>query len=140
MFTRFMGWCNLSGTITNLIMEAGLSPIIYVVIVVLVLTVLGLFIDTMPMMLIGVPIVAPVAKAFGIDPLWFGIVVCVAINLGTITPPVGITLFVMKGMNKEIPMDKIYKGSLPFCIGMAISMAIIVLIPSLVTWLPGLLK
>jgi tripartite ATP-independent transporter DctM subunit len=140
MFTRFMGWCNLSGTITTLIMEAGLSPMIYIWIVLLVLTILGLFIDTMPMMLIGVPIIAPVAKAFGIDPLWFGIVICVAINLGAMTPPVGITLFVMKGMNKEIPMDKIYKGSLPFCIGMLGSLIIIVLVPSLVTWLPDLLK
>jgi tripartite ATP-independent transporter DctM subunit len=140
MFTRFMGWCNLSGTITTLIMEAGLSPMIYIWIVLLVLTILGLFIDTMPMMLIGVPIVAPAAKAFGLDPLWFGVVICVAINLGTMTPPVGITLFVMKGMNKQIQMDKIYKGALPFCIGMLGSLIIIVLVPSLVTWLPELLK
>jgi tripartite ATP-independent transporter DctM subunit len=140
MFTRFVGWCNLSGTLTTLINESGLSAMIFVLLVLLVLFVLGMFIDTMPLILIGVPIVAPVAKAFGLDPVWFGIVYCVDINLGTLTPPVGITLFVMKGMNKEIPMSTIYRGSIPFCLGTLLCLIIIYLVPSLVTWLPGLLK
>lgn len=140
MFTRFAAWCNLSSTVAELITGMGLSVTSFMLLVLLVFLILGCFVDLMPLMLIGVPIVYPVAMSMGIDSLWFAILVCLTINLGTLTPPVGINLFVLKGLNKEIPMGTIYQGALPFVLGTVVSLAILFAVPSLVTWLPAALK
>ena len=140
MFTRFAAWCNLSSSVTELITGMGLSVTSFMLLVLLVFLILGCFVDLMPLMLIGVPIVYPVAMSMGIDSLWFAILVCLTINLGTLTPPVGMNLFVLKGLNKEIPMSTIYQGALPFVLGTVVALAILFAVPPLVTWLPAALK
>lgn len=140
MFTRFMAWCNISGTVTSLIMEMGLSATGFLLILFVAMLFLGCVIDTMPLILIGIPILFPVSTALGINPIFFGIFLCISINLGALTPPVGINLFVLKGIFTEIPMGTIYRGALPFAAGTIIAVAIIFLAPAIVTWLPGLLK
>ena len=102
--------------------------------------VLGAIMDIMPLLLIGVPILHPIAVSMGIDPIWFAVLVVLVINLGALTPPVGLILFVFKGMAKDIPMDAIYRGSLPFVLGAIVAVAIVFFVPSLATWLPVVLK
>ena len=140
MFTRFAAWCNLSRVVSGLIASAGLSPTVYILIVMAFLLVAGCFIDLMPLLLIGVPIFQPIAVHMGINPLWFAMLVCLVINIGALTPPVGINLFVLKGLNKEIPMSTIYQGSMPFAIATLVSVIILFFAPPLVTWLPNVLK
>ncbi|MDD5702887.1 MAG: TRAP transporter large permease subunit [Dehalococcoidales bacterium] len=140
IFTRFAAWCNLSGSITSLINNSGLTASTFMVITLLVLMMFGFFIDIMPLVLIGVPILYPVATGLGINPIWFGIMFCIIINLGALTPPVGINLFVFKGMFKEIPMGIIYRGAIPFALGTFIAIVIMFVAPSIVTWLPGIIK
>jgi tripartite ATP-independent transporter DctM subunit len=140
MFTRFAAWCNVTGAISNLINSSGLSPSMYIIIVLFFLFIAGCFIDLMPLMLIGVPIFHPIAVSIGIDPLWFAMLVCLTINVGALTPPVGINLFVVKGLNKEIPMKTIYTGSIPFVAGTILAIIILFVLPPLVTWLPQALK
>jgi tripartite ATP-independent transporter DctM subunit len=140
MFTRFAAWCNLSGVVSDLITSAGLNPITYIIFVLVLLFIAGCFIDLMPLLLIGVPIFHPIAMGMGINPLWFALLVCLTINVGSITPPVGINLFVLKGLHKDIPMSNIYLGSMPFVIGSLIAITIIILVPSIATWLPEALK
>jgi tripartite ATP-independent transporter DctM subunit len=140
MFSRFGAWCNLSNEIFNIFTNLGLSPTVCVIMILLVLCILGFFVDGMALMLIGVPIFHAIAVSMGINPLWFAILVCLAINLGTITPPVGINLFVLKGLNKEIPMKTIYFGAIPFAAGTLLAMVVLFIAPVLVTWLPGILK
>ncbi|MDD5703446.1 MAG: TRAP transporter large permease subunit, partial [Dehalococcoidales bacterium] len=98
LFTRFVAWCNLSGVLTNLITGMGLSPAYFTILVLIVFLILGCFIDLMPLMLIGVPIVFPISQTLGINPIWFGVLINLVINIGSITPPVGINLFVLKGL------------------------------------------
>jgi tripartite ATP-independent transporter DctM subunit len=140
MFTHFMAWCNMSDTITKYIASLHLAPVVYVIATLIVMFVLGCFMDIMPILLIVVPILHPIAVSLGIDPIWFAVLVVLDINLGSLTPPVGIVLFVMKGIAKDIPMDTIYKGTLPFVVGSVLAMAIVFVAPSLATWLPSVLK
>jgi C4-dicarboxylate transporter, DctM subunit len=140
MFTRFAAWCNLSGTVSNFIHMLALSPIGYTLVAIIMLFILGCFMDIMPIILIGIPILHPIAVALGINPIWFAILACVTINLGALTPPVGINLFVLKGLNKEISMTTIYAGSIPFVLGTLATIIILFAVPSLVTWLPSIMK
>ncbi|MDD5701775.1 MAG: TRAP transporter large permease subunit, partial [Dehalococcoidales bacterium] len=116
------------------------SGTLYTVLVILIMLIAGCFIDAMPMMLIGVPIFHPIAVSLGVDPLWFALLIVLSINVGALTPPVGLCLFVLKGINKEIPMHTIYTGAIPFVGGTLLSMVIIFFVPSIVSWLPNALK
>jgi tripartite ATP-independent transporter DctM subunit len=140
MFTRFAAWCNMSETISVFFAGLGLPPMIFVVIVLLIFLILGCIMDIMPLLLIGVPILHPIAVSMGINPLWFAVLVVLVINLGALTPPVGLILFVFKGMAKDIPMGDIYRGALPFVLGILVAMVLIFAFPSLATWLPAALK
>jgi TRAP-type C4-dicarboxylate transport system permease large subunit len=83
--------------------------------------------------------VHPVAVAAGADPIWFALLVILVLILGTLTPPVGINLFTMKGMAPDIPMGVIYKGAIPFTIATILVIAFLFLVPPLITWLPGMM-
>jgi tripartite ATP-independent transporter DctM subunit len=140
LFTRFLAWCNLSSVLSNLIISMGLSATSFTILVIVVFLFMGCFIDLMPLMLIGIPIVFPIAVTLGIDSIWFGILVLLAINLGSITPPVGINLFVMKGIQKDIPMSSLFRASFPFAAIYLIAMVVLFLVPPIITWLPGALR
>jgi TRAP-type C4-dicarboxylate transport system permease large subunit len=138
MFTKFVAWCNLTETVTELM--AGIPPHFLVVSILIIFFIGGIFIDILPLMMIGVPIVHPMAVAAGVDPLWFGILLCMIINAGSLTPPIGINLFVIKSTQKDIPMSVIFKGAMPFVYGSIIITIILYAFPPLITWLPSLLK
>jgi tripartite ATP-independent transporter DctM subunit len=140
MFTRFAAWCNVTGTLSDMIASSGLAPMMFLIIVLLFFFAAGCFIDLMPLMMIGVPIVHPIAAGLGIDPIWFALLLCLTINVGALTPPVGLNLFVVKGLNPDIPMRTIYIGSMPFVGGTILAIIILILVPPLVTWLPQVLK
>jgi tripartite ATP-independent transporter DctM subunit len=140
MFTRFAAWCNLSGVISEFITGLSLSPTGFMVMSLSVLFILGFFVDILPLMFIGIPILYPVAIVLGINPIWFGVLVTLVINLGAFTPPVGLNLFVLKGMFKDIPIGVIYQGTMPFIISYVLAIVILFVAPSLTTWLPYALK
>jgi tripartite ATP-independent transporter DctM subunit len=140
MFTRFAAWCNLSGSMSELFAKFALSPQIYAFLILVMLFILGFFIDGMPLILVGVPIVYPVAADLGLDQLWFATMFVLTVILGTRTPPVGINLFVFKGIAQDFPMGDIYKGAMPFIYGSVIAMIIIFFFPSIASWLPHALK
>ena len=139
MFTRFLVWCNLTNTISDFFTGLGLSPLLIIVVIELALFVFGFVIDTLTLTLVAVPIVHPIAVALGFDPIWFAVVTVITINLGAITPPVAINLFLFKGLRTEIPMSSIYSGAFPFVIATALLIGLLFAVPSIVTWLPGLL-
>jgi tripartite ATP-independent transporter DctM subunit len=140
MFTRFAAWCNLSNTLQDSIMSLGLTPTLFMIVILAVLLLLGCFIDLPPLLLIGIPLVFPVAMALEIEPIWFCVITVIVINLGALTPPVGINLFVLKGVDKTLPIGKIYAGALPFVIGSVIAVTILFVAPALTTWLPEVLS
>ena len=88
-------------------------------------------------MVISLPIIFPIVTQLGFDPVWFGIIVTINVEMGMITPPVGLNLFILKGSVPGITMKDIVGGSLPFLILLMIGLIIIMVFPSLATWLPG---
>ncbi|MBN2062394.1 MAG: TRAP transporter large permease subunit [Deltaproteobacteria bacterium] len=138
MFSRFMAWCNIQGTATELIKGLGLSPNVFVVIMLIMVFILGFVIDILPLLLIGVPIVHPIAVSLGIDPIWFAVLMVLTINLGDLTPPIGVVLFTLKVISKDLPIVVIFKGVMPFVLATMLAIILIYLFPALATWLPGL--
>jgi tripartite ATP-independent transporter DctM subunit len=139
LFTRFVAWCNISDTVREAFVGLGLPPTAILILILLIFFILGFVVDILTLNLIGVPILHPIAIGLGADPLWFATLVVLVLILGTLTPPVGINLFTMKGMAPEIPIGTIYRGAFPFVGAAVVAIAIVFLVPPLATWLPGLL-
>ena len=108
----------------------------FVVVVMLLILVLGMFLETISIILITTPIVFPVMLALGIDPIWYGILLMINLELALITPPVGMNLFVIKGIAKA-PLAEVICGALPYAALMLLGLVIVFLIPELATWLPA---
>jgi C4-dicarboxylate transporter, DctM subunit len=98
--------------------------------------VLGCLMDAMAMVILTVPIVFPVVTALGFDPIWFGVVIVMTVELGLIHPPVGMNVFVIKSVIKDVNMSTIFIGVLPFVVTDLIRLVILILFPLLATWLP----
>ena len=98
---------------------------------------MGCALDSLAMILLTIPIFFPVIQNLGFDPIWFGIIVVMVVELGLITPPVGMNVFIIKGMASDVSLANIYKGVLPFVMAQIALIAIIVTFPKLATWLPS---
>ena len=140
MFSQFMAWCNITKAATTFINELGLPAIGVELFIILLMYVLGFFIDAGPLMLIGVPIAFPITNALGADPVWFAVNVILVTTLAMITPPVALNIFALKGIAKDIPIGVMCSGILPFVIASLVVLVLVFCIPSLSTWLPNLLS
>ena len=98
--------------------------------------VLGMFMETLSMMVATVPIIAPIVINAGYDPIWFGIIVILLMELAMITPPVGVNLYVVQGLRKRGRIDDVIIGTLPFVITMMAMLFILSIWPDLALWLP----
>ncbi|MGN1038090.1 MAG: TRAP transporter large permease subunit [Mailhella sp.] len=106
--------------------------------IILVMSFLGCFLPSMPLLLICVPIFIPIAKVFGWDLIWFGIIITILDNMASITPPFGINLFVMKEV-AGVSLGTMYKSSIPFVLALFLCLALVILFPPLSTWLPSMM-
>jgi C4-dicarboxylate transporter DctM subunit len=125
--------------IASYVFQAQLTPIQFLLIVNLFLLVMGMFLETISILLITMPIFLPIIKSLGIDPIHFAIMFIVNMEFALVTPPVGVNLFVASGIGKT-PVGEVFKGAIPFFIAMIVNLLLIIFIPQISTWLPGLLK
>ncbi|MBQ9030504.1 MAG: TRAP transporter large permease subunit [Parasporobacterium sp.] len=139
MLGKVITLARLPQMLSGLIEALSMNPYLTLVIILLIFFALGFFIDIMPLILIGVPVVHPAMVALGFDPTWFTIILSIVIGIGTITPPVGINLFTLKGVARDVPIGTIYRGSLPFAFVTLALIILMIFIPQIVTWLPNLL-
>jgi len=131
-----MAGTGLTNNLTEAIRSLDLPPLAMVVVVVVFYLVLGCFMETLSMMIMTVPVVAPVMIALGFDPIWLGIVIIVLVETALITPPVGLNLFVVQSLRKTGSMTAVIMGSLPFVLALFAMVALLVAFPSLALWLP----
>ena len=124
--------------ITDVIVGWGLTPIGFIFAYMGVLLILGMFVDGVAMILLTVPVIFPVAFAMKIDPVALGIMLTLNIEMGVVTPPVGLNLFAVSGTSK-ISLPEVIKGTLPFFIGDGAVLLLVIFFPELATWLPDLL-
>ncbi len=108
-------------------------------VIVLVYLLGGCFIDALALIMLTIPIFYPIIIDLGYDPVWFGIIIVLVTQMGVITPPVGINVYVVNGIAKDVPLEKIFKGALPFLGALIVGTAFLVAFPQLVLWLPNLM-
>ena len=94
--------------------------------------------DALGMILLTIPIFFPVAVALGYDPIWFGVVIVLVTELGVITPPVGINVYVVSGIAKDVPLEVIFKGAFPFVLTLLAYLVIMIFFPQIALFLPSL--
>ena len=108
-------------------------------VIVLIYAFLGMIMDAMAMLMLTVPIFAPVVIGLGFDTIWFGVLMVLVMELGLITPPVGMNCYVMAGIAKGVPLATIFKGALPFAAAIFVAIILVTIFPGLATWLPSLM-
>jgi tripartite ATP-independent transporter DctM subunit len=120
---------------------AGLHVSRYVIfsIVIAIYLILGCFLDAISMMVLTMPVIFPVIKALGFDPIWFGVICVIMMEAGLITPPVGLNVYTLAGVVKDVPMQTIFRGALPFLISMIAVVIIITIFPKICLFLPSMM-
>jgi len=112
-----------------------MSPYIILTIIIIVYILLGMFLDVMSCILITVPILFPVVTALGFDPIWYGVIMVKVIQMGVVTPPIGMDVFVLSGTS-GVPIGTIFRGVIPFVLVDIVMIVILVAFPILSTWIP----
>ncbi|KPQ21270.1 MAG: TRAP transporter, DctM subunit [Rhodobacteraceae bacterium HLUCCA24] len=139
MFGYFMVQSRIPATLGDWITAQDLAPVMVILFFVVVYLVLGCFLDTISMVLITVPVFLPIIVELGYSAVWFGILVLLAAEVGLITPPVGLNIFVIRAQQKDIPLGTIYRGILPFLLAHLAAVGLLVAWPALALWLPSVL-
>ncbi|MFC1868022.1 TRAP transporter large permease subunit [Thermodesulfobacteriota bacterium] len=140
-FGQILAFSGVTRELAAAISALPLPPIMIVICMQISLLFIGTFMDTGSMVMVTMPIFMPIILALGVDPVWFGVVVLLNMEMSSVTPPIGMMLFVMKGVApKGTTMMDVYKAGIPFLLCDLIAMALIMAIPTLVLWLPGLMR
>jgi tripartite ATP-independent transporter DctM subunit len=140
-FSQLLGFSGASGGLIGWATSFDLSPILMLLAMFAVLLVLGTFMEQVSIMMLTVPIFFPLAQALGFDLVWFGIVVLLALEISFSTPPLGLLLFVMKGVAPAgTTMREIYSAAIPYILCSMLLVAVLIVFPGLATWLPSMLQ
>jgi tripartite ATP-independent transporter DctM subunit len=140
IFGYFITLSHMPEAMVEWVKALGIPPIAVICVLIAMYIALGCVFDALSGMVLTLPFVAPLVAGLGYDLVWWGIVNVMLIEIGMITPPVGINVFVMHGLRKDIPLATIFRGITPFLIANLVALAIVVAFPEIVTWLPKALK
>ena len=139
-YGEILAFTGAASGMTNFITKLSISPIIIVIGMLVVILILGCFMETVAIMMITIPIYMPVVNAFGYNTVWFGVMLLIALETGLITPPFGVTLFVMKGVAPpEVTMADIWRAITPYVVIDLLCIAIVLAIPTIATIVPSLM-
>ena len=137
VFKVFLGLTGVAFVAAEWVGEQGFSGGQVVVLVLLVFIVLGTFLDGFAMLVLTVPLVQPILESLGVDMIWFGVMIVVTLEMGLISPPVGLNIFVVKGVAPDVPVRTMFRGILPFWLAMLAALILIALFPRIATFLPN---
>ncbi len=137
VFSNFVNIAGLPEALRTLVSSTGLTPMAVMLMILAVYIILGCVFESLSMLLLTVPIFFPLVTSLGFDPVWFGIIVVVVIEISLITPPVGLNVFILKGVVGDVSTATIFRGVTPFWVVDIIRLAVLVLVPWLVLFLPS---
>ena len=140
IFGKFMAVSRIPFVLAEWLGGLPIHPMAVMVVIVLIYFMGGFFMDAMGLIVVTIPIFFPIVMKLGFDPIWFGVIIVLVGEMGVITPPVGVNVFVIKGIAPDVPLEKIFKGILPFLVALIVVTAIIVIFPQIATFLPGLVS
>jgi len=136
VFTPFMARSGLPSAVTEAVVSTGATPMTVLAICLLALTVLGMFMDGFAILVLTLPILHPLMTGYGFDMVWFGVLMVVVLEMGLISPPVGINVFVVKSIAKDVRMNDIFRGIWPFWFAMVALIVLLLLFPKIALFLP----
>lgn len=137
LFGRFMAVTQIPFMLSSWVGGLPLPPVLIMIIIMFIHIIGGCFMDGLALIMLTVPILFPTVIGLGYDPIWFGVIVTLIVEMGAITPPVGINVYVVKGIAPDVPLQKIFKGIFPFLSALVIVEIILIVFPQIVTYLPG---
>ena len=139
LISHVVNIAGLPATLTSLILDTAISPTVVIVVIILIYIVLGCVLESISMVLLTVPVFFPIVTSLGYDPIWFGVLVVMVVEIGMITPPVGMNVFVLASVQPDIKAGTVFGGLIPFVAADFIRLALLVAFPVLALFLPSLM-
>lgn len=140
IFANFVNFTSMPGDLKEWITHLGLSPVMIITAMMLIYIVLGTVMEELTMVLLTIPLFFPIVTALGFDPVWFGVLIVMIVQIGLISPPVGMNLFVLNSLLPNVGLGKIFRGCWPFVLVMIFVLGLLIAFPQLSLWLPSLMK
>jgi TRAP-type C4-dicarboxylate transport system permease large subunit len=140
MFAEFVNYTSMPNDLKNLVTSLNLSPLMVVAAICAIYVILGTAMEELSMILLTIPVFFPVIVHLGFDPIWFGIIIVCVVEIGLISPPVGMNMFVLRTLLPEVSTGSIFSGVLPFMWADVLRLAILVAFPILSLWLPSFMR
>ena len=139
IFANFVNFTSMPEDLKNTVAQFQLHPMTVIVLICVIYVLLGTAMEELSMILLTVPVLFPLVVHLGFDPIWFGVLVVVVVEIGLISPPVGMNIFVLRTLLPNVPTSTIYRGVTPFVIADIFRLGVLIAVPALSTWLPTLL-
>ncbi|WP_417627197.1 TRAP transporter large permease [Pararhodobacter aggregans] len=140
VFVRFLAFTGLPASVADSVTHLDVPRWVILAAIIVMYLLLGMILDGLGMMLLTLPVVFPSIVALGYDPVWFGILLVKLIEVGVVTPPVGLNCYVVNGIRPDIPLESVFKGVAPFLLGEIVIIGVIVAFPDLILLLPNLMN
>ena len=140
IFGHFMAISNIPFVLADWVGNLPLPPMAVMGVMIFIYFIGGFFMDSMALIVVTIPIFFPIVLKLGLDPIWFGVMIVLVGEMGVITPPVGVNVFVIKGIAPDIPLHHIFRGILPFLVALIVLTILLMIFPSVATFLPGLVR
>jgi len=139
VFGHFMAVSTIPFILADWVAELPLPKMAIMGVITFMYLIGGCFMDSMALIVLTVPVIFPVVVRLGFDPIWFGVIIVLVSEMGVITPPVGVNVYVIKGIAPDVPLSTIFKGIFPYLIALIINSLILIAFPKLALILPGLI-
>ncbi|EGL83109.1 TRAP dicarboxylate transporter, DctM subunit [Caldalkalibacillus thermarum TA2.A1] len=140
LFSQFLSVSRLPVQITSYVTQLDLSPFVILLLILFIYFILGLFIEGIAIFVLTLPIVYPLIIHLGYDGIWFGVIMVMVLNIGLITPPLGISVYIISGVAKDVPIETIFRGAIPMVATMIVCTLILTIFPEIVTFLPDMMR
>jgi C4-dicarboxylate transporter, DctM subunit len=140
IFANFVNFTSMPNDLKEWITHLGLSPVLIITAMMFIYIVLGTVMEELTMVLLTIPLFFPIVTALGFDPVWFGVLIVMIVQIGLISPPVGMNLFVINTLLPKVGLSNIFKGCWPFVLVMIFVLGLLIAFPQLSLWLPSLMK
>jgi tripartite ATP-independent transporter DctM subunit len=138
VFGHFLAISNIPFVLADWVKGLPIPPMAVMAVIIFIYFIGGFFMDSMALIVVTIPIFFPVVMDLGFDPIWFGVIIVLVGEMGVITPPVGVNVFVIKGIAPDIPLHKIFRGIFPFLIALIILTILLTIFPKIATFMPSL--
>jgi C4-dicarboxylate transporter, DctM subunit len=140
IFTNFINFTSMPGDLRDFVLQFSPHPIMVVVVMMGIYLALGMVMEELAIVLLTIPVFFPVITGLGFDPVWFGILIVTIVEIGLISPPVGLNLFVLNSLLPDVKLNTLYRGVWPFVIADVVRLGILIAVPSIALWLPSLMQ